>query len=218
MIAHLQGTLLEGPASDRGRSAGCIIVDCQGVGYEVTLSSASLTRLPSEGAPVMLRIYTHALESRLTLYGFVTREERELFDKLITVKKVGPATAIEILSGAASPEDLAQLIARGEVSGLQRVKGVGKKTAELLVVELKDKCELMLASWHVRGVNVPPPQVASAPRARSPILQDVASALINLSFKSSQVDQVLQHMTVPDGATLEGLIRDALRELKDLPR
>src|SRR6266540_4290042 len=140
VIGHLRGTLLE-------RSGSAVIVDCGGVGYEVTLSGHSLGQIGAPGAPLSLRVFTHAQESRIALYGFTSSEERELFDLLITVKNVGPASATKILSAGAGPADIAGLIARGQTRALQALRGVGKKTAELLVVELREKCQELLQAW-----------------------------------------------------------------------
>ncbi|MGN6105257.1 MAG: Holliday junction branch migration protein RuvA, partial [Kofleriaceae bacterium] len=142
MIARLEGTLL--------REDQQVIVDCQGVGYEVRCSAYTLAALPPSGERVALRVFTQVRETEIALYGFFEHQERGLFDLLITVKNVGPSTAIAILSGAA-PRDIAGLIAREDVPGLVRLKGVGKKTAELLVVELREKCELLLLSWNASG-------------------------------------------------------------------
>jgi len=206
VIARLAGTLIE--RSVLGATPR-IIVDCAGVGYDVTVPMSTLLALPEPGSEVTLRIFTHATENRLALYGFATAEERQLFDLLITVKNVGPSTACAILSGAPSPDGLARTIAAGDVAGLVRLKGVGKKTAELLVVELREKCEYLLATWGAGG-SLP----AVAPRsARAPILDDVASALVNMGWRPAEADKVLARMAVPAGATVELLLREALRAM-----
>ena len=154
-----------------------MVVECAGVGYEVTVPLSTLTALPEPGAEVTLRVHTQASENRLALYGFLTARERELFDLLITVKNVGPSTATAILSGATSPDALTRTIAAGDVPALTRLKGVGKKTAELLVVELREKCEYLLATWGASGEPMAPARPAPS-RGRSPLLDDVASALV----------------------------------------
>jgi Holliday junction DNA helicase RuvA len=210
MIARLKGILIE-------RAADGCVVDCGGVGYDVTVSLATLTQLPEAGVEVTLRVYTHATENRVALFGFATQEERELFDRLITVKNVGPSTAIGILSGATSAHELAKVIAAGDVVGLTRLRGVGKKTAELLVVELREKCELLLASWGAHG-GVQPATIPAAPARkpngnRNPLLDDVTLALVGLGWRQAEVDKVVSRMEVPDGATIEALLRDALRAM-----
>jgi len=207
MIARLRGVLIE-------KSTDGIVVDCNGVGYDVGVSAMTFAALPDEGAEVALRVFTHAQENRIALYGFATGEERQLFDLLITVKNVGPATASGILSGAAAPQVLARLVAAGDLAGLTRIKGVGKKTAELIVVELREKCEWLLATWGAAGAaELPPPPRNGAKPARAPILDDVASALINLGWRPAEVDKAVVRLEAPAGATVESLLREALRSM-----
>ena len=130
MIARLEGVLIE-------RTPPRVIVDCGGIGYDVVCSGYTMAGLPADGERVTLRVFTHAQENKVSLFGFIDAQERALFDLLITVKNVGPSTAIAILSGS-TPRDIAALIAREDVAGLTRIKGVGKKTAELLCVELHE--------------------------------------------------------------------------------
>lgn len=207
MIGRLRGTLVE-------QDDTLIVIDCGGVGYEVTVSAHTLATLPPVGEPVTLRIFTHALESRVALYGFGSGLERDLFDLLITVKKVGPASAVGILSAGVGPEDIAGMIARGEVTQLTRLRGVGKKTAEMLVVELREKCELLLATWHASGQPRPAASGVSLNRgARPPVLDEVAQALLQLGWRPAAVDKVVAELEVPEGATLETLLRAALRSM-----
>lgn len=208
MIARLRGTLVE-------RGADGVVVDCGGVGYDVTVSLPTLAALPEIGAEVTLRVFTHAQENRVALYGFATAEERELFDRLITVKNVGPQTAIAILSGVTSAQELARTIAAGDVAALTRIRGVGKKTADLLVVELREKCEWLVASWGAAGVAAPSSGAAAPVRrgGRSPMLEDVASALVGLGWRPAEVDKVVTRLDVPADATVESLLRDALRAM-----
>jgi holliday junction DNA helicase RuvA len=205
MIARLRGVLVE-------RRGDGVIVECGGVGYDVTVPMSTLTALPALGAEVTLKVFTHATENRLALYGFLSSGERELFDLLITVKNVGPSTACAILSGAPSPDGLARTIAAGDVAGLVRLKGVGKKTAELLVVELREKCEHLLATWGANGQIGPMPSRISV-SSRAPILDDVASALVNMGWRPAEAEKVLAKMPVPVGATVEVLLREALRAM-----
>jgi holliday junction DNA helicase RuvA len=167
--------------------------------------------LGEPGGEVTLRIHTHATENRVALYGFATAEERKVFDFLITVKNVGPSTAMSILSGATSAAALVRTIAAGDVAGLVRLKGVGKKTAELLVVELKEKCEWLLATWGAAGAALP----AAEPKrgARPAILDDVASALVHLGWRAAEADKVLSKLEIPPGASVEMLLRDAIRAM-----
>src|SRR5579863_3094512 len=131
MIAVLRGTLLE-------KHPNQAIVDTGGVGYDVIIPVSTFTHLPESGAEVRLRIHTHVREDALALYGFLTQDEKALFEKLIGVSGIGPTAAVKILSGLAAP-DLIHAIQRGEVDKLVRIPGVGKKTAERMVLELRDK-------------------------------------------------------------------------------
>ncbi len=207
MIARLEGTLVD-------RDPPRVIVDCGGVGYEVTCSSYTFAGLPAEGERVTLRVFTHALENKLTLYGFVDAQERALFDQLIKVKNVGPSTAIAILGGS-SPRDIAQLIAREDVAGLTKIKGVGKKTAELLVVELKDRCAELLLAWDASGGLRPValPVGATKKAKRHPMVDEVMLALVGMGWRQQEVEAAVGDLPVPPNATIEQLLRDALRSM-----
>ena len=210
MIARLEGTLL--------RDGEHVIVDCGGVGYEVTCSAFTLAALPASGERVVLRVFTQVRETEIALFGFLEHQERALFDLLITVKNVGPTTAITILSGS-TPRDIAGLIARQDVAGLTRIKGIGKKTAELLVVELHEKCEVMLLSWNAEGGVRPGAQPAGAVRARPgvharhPLLGEVMTALVTMGWRPAEAEQAVSDLTVGDDASLETLLRQALRSM-----
>ena len=207
MIARLEGTLL--------RDGEHLIVDCNGVGYEVTCSAYTLASLPKHGERVVLRIYTQVRETDIALYGFVDPQERGLFDLLITVKNVGPSTAITILSGS-SPRDIAALIAREDVAGLTRIKGIGKKTAELLVVELREKCEQLVLSWTADGNLRAVAMHAGAIKAkapRHPMLGEVISALVGMGWKPIEAEQACAELAIEEGATIEALLRQALRSM-----
>lgn len=203
MIARLRGTLVE-------RGAEGVVVECGGVGYDVHVSLQTLAAVGELGGEVTLRVHTHATENRLALYGFATAEERQVFDLLITVKNVGPSSAMSILSGATSAQALVRTIAAGDVPALVKLKGVGKKTAELLVVELKEKCEWLLATWGASGAT---PAPGPKRGARPAILDDVASALVHLGWRAAEADKVLSKLQIPPGASIETLLRDALRAM-----
>jgi Holliday junction DNA helicase RuvA len=163
-----------------------------------------------------VRVFTHAQENRIALYGFTSAEERQLFDLLITVKNVGPASAMKILSSGSGPADLAQLIAAGKTSSLQALRGVGKKTAELLVVELRDRCQDLLQSWGHGAAAAAEPGGAGArgpARVRPPLLDDVASALGQLGWRPVEVDKAMAGLAPAPDATFEGLLRQALRSM-----
>jgi len=216
VIARLDGVIVE-------RLPPHVVVDCGGVGYDVICSSYTLTSLPADGERVTLRVFTHATENKLALFGFGDAVERALFDLLITVKNVGPTTAIAILSGAA-PRDIAGLIAKGDVVGLTRIKGVGKKTAELLVVELKDKCAELTLAWDANGALRPAaaagasglaPLRAGKRRASSgnAMLDEVMSALVGMGWTPIEAEQAVVDLPIAANATIEQLLRDALRSM-----
>ena len=207
MIGRLHGTLVE-------RDGTRVVVDCGGVGYEVICPGYTLAELPALGEPVTLRIYTAVRETEIALYGFGSPAERQLFDLLITVKNVGPSSAVGILSGGHGPRDIAELIAREDVVGLTRIKGVGKRTAELLIVELRDKCEMLMLTWTASGEIRPVAQSAGAARRRPPMLEEVASALIGLGWKATEADKAVADLAVVEGSTIEALLRQALRSMQ----
>jgi Holliday junction DNA helicase RuvA len=206
MIARLEGVLIE-------RDPPRIVVDCSGVGYDVIVSAYTLGGLPAEGERVTLKIFTHSTENRLSLFGFLDGEERALFDLLITVKNVGPSTAIAILSGS-SPREMAALIAREDVAGLTRIKGVGKKTAELLVVELHEKCAEALLRWDAG--NVLRPQASSPRKAKTtgnPLVDEVRLALVGMGWSPNEAEAAVTDLPVTPDATIEVLLRHALRAM-----
>jgi len=164
MIALLRGVLLE-------KHPNQAVVDVGGVGYDVTIPVSTYAHLPESGSEVRLRIYTHVREDVLALYGFLTPDEKALFEKLISVSGIGPKMAMAVLSGIPALE-LIGSIRRGEVDRLVRIPGVGKKTAERMVLELRDKMPAPT------GEEAPPAAGASA--ALISVEQDVLSALLNL--------------------------------------
>src|SRR5215470_1620984 len=193
MFAHLRGILLE-------KHPNQAVVEAGGVGYDVTIAVPTFSKLPDIGAEVRLRIYTHVREDTLALYGFLTQDEKALFEKLISVSGIGPALAVKILSGLAAPE-LILSIRRGEVEKLVKLPGVGKKTAERMVLELRDK----LAP--VTGEE----PAAPAAEALSPIDQDVLSALLNLGCARPQAEAAVRKAKAAGTALeFEPLFRRAL--------
>ena len=161
MIALLRGVLVE-------KHPNHVIVDAGGVGYEVNVPVSTFSHLPETGAEVRLRIHTHVREDALQLFGFATADEKNLFEKLIGVSGIGPKLGITILSGLAAPE-LILAIRTGQLEKLVRIPGIGKKTAERLVLELRDKMPAPAGE-----------QPAAAAPALSAIDEDVLSALMNL--------------------------------------
>jgi Holliday junction DNA helicase RuvA len=178
------------------------VVDVGGVGYLVHLSAATAGALPPEGGQVALRVFTNVRQDAIELFGFATEDEESVFRALIDVKGVGPRAAQNILSGI-EPRDLAQAIARGDVARLTKVKGVGKKTAERLVVELKEKLAVLARA------------AGPAPRAGGDVLDQLAQALVNLGYKPAQAEQVAEALRgETDGKRLDELLREALKRLR----
>ncbi|HVJ04500.1 MAG TPA: Holliday junction branch migration protein RuvA [Candidatus Saccharimonadales bacterium] len=192
MIAHLRGTLL-------ATSPGHAIVDCHGVGYDVTVSMNTFTELPDVGTEVSLFIYTNVREDQIALFGFHRAEEKALFEKLISVGGIGPKLAVNILGGMNTP-DLVATIRGGDATRLTRMPGVGKKTAERMVLELKDK----LADFGV---------TPAAPRPKHVLEDDVLSALINLGYQSVAAERALEKLGPAEGRSFEQLFRAALTQL-----
>jgi len=193
MIALLRGILLE-------KHPNQAIVETGGVGYDVIIPVSTYTHLPDPGAEVRLRIHTHVREDALALYGFLTQDEKGLFEKLIGVSGIGPKLAVTILSGLAAP-DLIHAIGRGEVERLVRIPGIGKKTAERMVLELRDKLPVVSGE-----------QPAAAAVTLSAIEQDVLSALLNLGCARPQAETAVRKAktAVASAAEFEPLFRRAL--------
>lgn len=198
MIAHLKGLVLEkGPTE--------AIIDVHGVGYRVAMSLLSLSRLPENGAEVSLRVRTVVREDAFDLYGFLSAVEEDLFLQLTSVSHVGPKMAISVLSGL-EVDELVAAIAKGDVARLTKIHGVGKKTAERLVLELKDKAKLL------GSAGAP---VAKGAKKASP-KSDLVSALVNLGYKEAQAEQAAQLAEERAGAeaAFELQFREALKALR----
>ena len=192
MIAQLRGAILrKGPQE--------VVVDVAGVGYKVAIPVSTFYRLGEPGSEVELRTYTHVREDTLALYGFLTGAEQELFERLISVGGVGPKLAVNILSGIEVPELVAAL-RTSDVSRLTRVPGVGKKTAERLIVELKDKMPAAV-----------PEETPMAPATGRP-KEDLLSALVNLGYSRGEVERGVDRVLREDGSgRFEDLLRRALQ-------
>jgi holliday junction DNA helicase RuvA len=196
MIAFLRGKLLE-------KHPNQVIVDTAGVGYDVVIPISTFSALPDAGAEVALRIHTHVREDAIALFGFLTSEEKMLFEKLIAVGGIGPSLAIKVLSGLAAPT-IIDAIRGGHVEQLVRIPGVGKKTAERMVLELKDKLEGL-------GGGALPAVSSKAEPALSDIEQDVLSALLNLGCQRSAAEAAVRKAKAAEpGLTFEPLFRTAL--------
>lgn len=208
MISRLSGTLIERDVSNNPH----VTVDCHGVGYDVIVSLYTYSALPPDGEPVVLKIFTHATENRLALFGFLEADERALFDLLITVKNVGPSTAIAILSGS-SPHHIAELISREDVAGLTKIKGVGKKTAELLAVELHEKCAELLIRSNIGTALHTPINPKRAKTSGNPMVDEVRLALVGMGWSPNEAEAAVVDLPLAADATTETLLRHALRSM-----
>ena len=192
MIAVLRGVLVE-------KGPNHAIVDAGGVGYELHIPITTFTHLPNAGAEVRLRVYTHVREDTLALYGFLSADEKTLFEKLIGVSGIGPSLAIKVLSGLEAAELIAA-IRKGEVERLVRIPGVGKKTAERMVLEPRDK----LAAPAGESAAAPAPSL-------SEVEQDVLSALLNLGCARPAAEQAVRKAKAGGvKAEFEAMFRRAL--------
>jgi Holliday junction DNA helicase RuvA len=193
MIAHLRGKLL-------GKHPNQAIVEAGGVGYDVTISVPTFSDLPAVGTDVALHIHTHVREDAIALYGFLRPSEKLLFEKLITVSGIGPKLAITILSGMAADE-MGAAIRGNDVVRLTRIPGIGRKTAERMVLELRDK--------------LPETPSAQAPAAAlTSTEEDVLSALVNLGYQRAAAEKALASTAKTGSAkTFDQLFRSALGQL-----
>ena len=175
MIAHLRGQILS-------KTPSAVVIDCGGVGYELAISVATYTELPNAGAEARLHVHTHVREDALLLFGFAEPAEKRLFEKLLAISGIGPKLAITVLSGI-SAERLVGAIRAGDHATLTRIPGIGKKTAERVVLELKDKLDDM-AGFVVAD--------ADAPRSLGATADDVLSALVNLGYARAVAQKAVE--------------------------
>jgi Holliday junction DNA helicase RuvA len=192
MIAHLRGKLL-------AKHPNQAIVESYGVGYDVAITVPTFSELSQIGSEVALHIHTHVREDAIALYGFLRPEEKNLFEKLITVSGIGPRLAITILSGMPTDE-MVGAIRGNDVARLTRIPGIGKKTAERMVLELRDK--------------LPPggAEAVTAIPSLSAIEEDVLSALVNLGYQRPAAEKALSRAATRNGS-FETMFREALTML-----
>ena len=198
MIAFLRGRVHD-------KQPNRVIVDVNGVGYDVNVPLSTFYDLGADGDEVALRTYLHVREDALQLYGFLTELERQVFERLIAISGIGPKLAIAVLSGIET-RDLVAAVQRGDVARLIGIPGIGKKTAERIVLELRDRIAQLSAPAPTSAI----PAVLPADRLRT----DLLSALQNLGYHRQQADKAIDVVvtSTPD-ATLEQALRGALREL-----
>jgi holliday junction DNA helicase RuvA len=193
MIGLLRGKLLE-------KRPNQVLLDVSGVGYQVQIPLSSFAGLGTLHSEATLLIYTHVREDQLSLYGFLTAREKHSFELLISATGVGPSLALKILSGM-SIEELVPAMRRGDVARLVQIPGVGRKTAERIVLELRDK---------LAAVDVPE---SGKPATRSQLESDVTSALVNLGYEERSVERAIEKVRAASGGDFETFLRDALQIL-----
>ena len=204
MIAHLNGTLLS-------KQATSVIVDVGGVGYEVTIPLSTFYDLEDVNSAVQLRIYTHVREDTLQLYGFKTARERDLFLKIISVSGIGPKLGITLLSGMSADEMIAS-IRTNNLARLTLIPGVGRKTAERLIMELREKVA-ELSSAQLEEEFGAKPEVSSEPTEDS-VRADALSALLNLGYQRSGAEKAIDSALGEGGdITVESILRRTLKKL-----
>ena len=198
MIAFLRGRVLD-------KHPNRLIVDVQGVGYEVHVPLSTYYDVGDEGTDVALRVHTHVREDALLLYGFLTTLEQQVFERLIGISGIGPKLAISVLSGI-EPRELVGAVTRGDVARLTAIPGIGKKTAERIVLELKDRLQQFAA--------VPAAEAAAPASAADRLHDDLVSALVNLGYHRPQAEKAVES-TLKTGGELgfEQALKRVLREL-----
>jgi holliday junction DNA helicase RuvA len=190
MIAHLRGRLI-------AKHPNQAIVEAGGVGYDLTISVPTFSELPELGSEVALHVHTHVREDAIALFGFLRPREKRLFERLITVSGIGPKLAITILSGMGADE-MVGAIRGNDVARLTRIPGIGRKTAERMVLELRDKLQDFGAATAVAA-------------AASPVEEDVLSALVNLGYQRAAAERALATAKKNGpGESFETLFRDAM--------
>lgn len=196
MIGFLRGRVLE-------KEPNRVVVDVQGIGYEVLVPLSTYYEIGEAGSDVALRIHTHVREDSLQLYGFLTGLERQLFERLIAISGIGPKLAVAVLSGI-DPRELVSAVQRADVARLTTIPGIGRKTAERILLELKDR----LAAVEAPAEGVPPGG------ADDRLRHDLLSALRNLGYHRPQAERAVEStLNASPASTFEQALKSALREL-----
>jgi Holliday junction DNA helicase RuvA len=197
MIALLKGTLVE-------KSPNRLIVDVGGVGYDVQVPLSTFYQLPEPGAEVLLRIHTYVREDTLALFGFITTLEQQIFERLIAIGGVGPKLALAVLSGI-EPRDLVRAVRLGDAARLTTIPGIGKKTAERIALELRDRLEKLA---------MPAPEAADGAARAGDLRGDVLSALVNLGYHRPLAERAVDAALKAGGdESFESRLKLALKEL-----
>lgn len=200
MIAHLRGRLLS-------KAPNQAIIECSGVGYDVAISVATFSDLPSENAEAALFIHTHVREDQIALFGFASTQEKRLFEKLLTISGIGPRLAITVLSGIAA-DRLVAAIRGGDHATLTKIPGIGKKTAERVVLELKDKLD---------DLAIPGLETATGGAHHGPVADDALSALVNLGYPRALAQKAIETAIEKEpsiSGNFDSLFRAALASIR----
>lgn len=194
MIALLTGRIIS-------QSPNEVIIDVSGVGYHVHTTLNTYDNLPENGETTTLHIHTHVREDTLSLFGFLSRDEKEVFTKLLKVNGIGPKMALSVLSGVPH-HDLVEAIKNEDLARLNAIPGVGKKTAERIIIDLKDKLTGAVFA-----------NMAGDTKKNVSIYDDAISALVNLGYNKLQAEKVMGKIGISDSSSLPAIIKDALKEL-----
>lgn len=197
MIAHLEGII-------KSRAADHVVVSVGGVGYQVFVTPASIAQLPATlDAKIQFHIHTHVREDQITLYGFLTAHELQIFQRLLNVQGIGPKLALTVLAGLA-PQDFVSAVVNDDLVRLNAIPGIGKKTAERIVLDLKDRL--------IKDGMVTLPVIAGG-MAPSGIKGDVISVLLNLGYNRPEAERAVSRLRPKDDASISQLVKDALKEM-----
>jgi Holliday junction DNA helicase RuvA len=207
MIGYLAGVLRE-------KTPSRVVVDVAGVGYEVFVPLSTFTELPEDGKTVALRVHTHVREDAIVLYGFHSARERSAFELLIRTSGIGPKLALNILSGM-EPNRLLGAVATGDIEALRRIPGVGLKTAERIVVELRERAAQLALESGASARERAVPSAGGSEEAGNGLQEQALSALLNLGYTRAQAQRVVEEAAREVGSEpgLESLLRSALRRL-----
>lgn len=197
MIAYLEGLI-------KSRAADHVVVLVNGVGYQIFVTPASLSQLPTAAdSKIQFHVHTHVREDQLTLYGFLSANELHIFQRLLNVQGIGPKLALTVLSGLA-PQDFVSAVVNDDLVRLNAIPGIGKKTAERIVLDLKDRL--------IKDGMVTLPAIAGG-MAPSGIKGDVISALLNLGYNRPEAERAVSRLKAADDASISQLVKDALKEM-----
>ena len=195
MIGHLRGKVIS-------KKPGRVLIDVQGVGYDVVVPSSYLSKPITVSGEVSFFVYTHVREDQLQLYGFFTEGEKDLFQVLLSISGIGPKVALTLLSEI-SPKELGQVVLTNNVNRLTSIQGIGKKTAERLVLEMKEKIKKISAV--IYATDFP---------EKSDVVMDLSSALSNLGYKQIEIDRALGQLNLNHTEKFEDLLKQTLKILR----